>query len=946
MSNPLVGRDRELAELAQALAAAADQGGGGLLLLAGEAGVGKSRLAQEALARSGLDVFRGEALEHATPPYGPVVQALRAAWRAGAEPPEPGPLASHLALLLPELGPAAETSDRPTLVEALCAGFEAIGRRSPAVVLIEDLQWADDATLELLPALAARLEHARVLLLATYRSDEIPRGHGLRRMRTQLRRAGRFRELALEPLDAEGTAALAAAVLGEEPDRRLAAALYDRTQGLPFFVEELAAAAAVGRLQDEATPIPETVREAILLRAEGLAGSTLAALEVAAACGVRFDLDLVAEVSGGDLTEAFERGLVAAEDGEAAFRHALTRETFYGEIPLPRRRELHRTLAERLERDGAPPAVLAEHWVAARDGERARPALLAAAEAFCAVHAYRDAADAGRKALELWPDQGEDEERLAVLDRLGHCAQLSGELDEAARCWREVADARLAAGELEQLAEARRRLALTYELQGARVRATEAREQAAEGFLAAGLPAEAAAEWLGAADLLHEACEFSAALVPTARAAAAAEQAGRRDLAVRALGFEGVERAKLGELEHGLELARRALAESLSEGLTAAAPETYWDLAAVLVLSADYADAQATLEEAVDFCNANGAEPMEQVCLGCLVKVLHKTGEWDRALELGAAVRDSPVAPAFAKAQAAATLGAILAERGERKRARPLLLEARRFLEDVDFPAVEMEVVPGLARLDELDGSAEAAAERCRSLRERAARTADAHNYVAPLRYATTLHAVEGQAADARACAHVLARIAAEHRQPESLAGLAHALGETALLDGDPQAAVTHFEQALELLREAALPFDRAQIEVRAGVALAAAGEREPAILRLVSAYRCFRKLGARFCAAQTAAELQRLGEPVERRLGRRAAAELEQGGLTRRELDVLRLVAVGRTNREIATELFLSPRTVDMHVRNLLGKLDCRSRTEATAKAHALGLLDTLGAR
>ena len=946
MSSPLVGRDRELDELAQGLAVAADRGGGGLLLLAGEAGVGKSRLAKEALDRSGLDVFRGDAIEHATPPYGPVLQVLRAAWRAATEPPEPSPLTSHLALLLPELGPAAETSDRPTLVEALCAAFEAMGRRAPAAVLLEDLQWADDATLELLPTLAARLEDRPVILLAPYRSDEIPRGHGLRRMRTQLRRAGRFRELAIEPLDAAGTVALAAAILDEQPDLPFAAALYDRTQGLPFFVEELAAAASAGHLQEEGVPIPETVREAILLRAEGLSASTFAALEVAAVSGVHFDLDLVAELSGGDLTEAFERGLVADDNGEAAFRHALTRETFYGEIALPRRRRLHLTLAERLERDGAPPAVLAEHWLAARDGERARPALLAAADSFCAVHAYRDAADAGRKALELWPDHGDDEERLAVLDRLGHCAQLSGELEEAARCWREVADARVAAGETERLAEVRRRLALVHELQGARGRAIETREQAAEGFLAAGRAADAASEWLGAADLLHDACEFSAALVLVGKAAAAAEQAGRRDLAVRAIGFEGLERAKLGELDRGLELARRALSESLSEGLTGAAPETYWDLAAVLVLSADYADAQATLEQAVEFCNANGAEPMEQVCLGCLVKVLHKTGEWDRALELGSAVRGSPVAPAFAKAQAAATLGAILAERGERKRARPLLLEARRFLEDVEFPGVEMEVVPGLARLDELDGSTEAAAERCRSLRLRAAQAADVHSYVAAVRYAATLHAVNGQTTDARACAHVLARIAAEHRQPESLAGLAHALGETALLDGDPQAAVAHFEQALELLREAALPFDRAQIEVRAGVALAAASEREPAIIRLVSAYRCFRKLGARFCAAQAAAELQRMGEPVERRLGRRAATDLEQSGLTRRELEVLRLVAVGRTNREIATELFLSPRTVDMHVRNLLGKLDCRSRTEAAAKAHALGLLDPLGAR
>jgi DNA-binding NarL/FixJ family response regulator len=127
---------------------------------------------------------------------------------------------------------------------------------------------------------------------------------------------------------------------------------------------------------------------------------------------------------------------------------------------------------------------------------------------------------------------------------------------------------------------------------------------------------------------------------------------------------------------------------------------------------------------------------------------------------------------------------------------------------------------------------------------------------------------------------------------------------------------------------------------LRAGSVLARAGEREVGVGLLVSAYRCFRRLEAKPFAAAAAARLGELGEPIVRQLGRRAAGELERGGLTRRELEVLRLVAVGRTNAEIAAELVLSPRTVEMHVRHMLAKLDCRSRTEATARAHELGLV------
>jgi len=136
------------------------------------------------------------------------------------------------------------------------------------------------------------------------------------------------------------------------------------------------------------------------------------------------------------------------------------------------------------------------------------------------------------------------------------------------------------------------------------------------------------------------------------------------------------------------------------------------------------------------------------------------------------------------------------------------------------------------------------------------------------------------------------------------------------------------------------MPFVRAQIEVRTGVALAAAGETEAGLERLSSAYRTARRLGARPLAAEAAREAAALGDSVVRRLGRGAEAHAEDGGLSRREREVVRLLAVGRTNREIAQELFLSPRTVDMHVRNILRKLDCRSRVEAANKAGELGLV------
>ena len=161
----MIGRDRELAELGNLLAAARN-GTGGMILLAGEAGVGKTRLAEEALVRSDLLVLPGGASQEATPPYGPVVAALRAYLRAvpgGLA--DCGPLARHLALLLPELGPPPDRSDRAALFEAIRDALTLIARRRPTAVYLDDLQWADATTLELLPALASGIDHEPLLLI-------------------------------------------------------------------------------------------------------------------------------------------------------------------------------------------------------------------------------------------------------------------------------------------------------------------------------------------------------------------------------------------------------------------------------------------------------------------------------------------------------------------------------------------------------------------------------------------------------------------------------------------------------------------------------------------------------------------------------------------------------------------------------------------------------------
>ncbi len=946
---PLVGREAESATLAELLKRASD-GNGTLLLLSGDAGVGKTRLADEAARGSSALVLRGAATNSVTPPYGPIVAALRSYLRAEPEGlADCGPLRSHLALLLPELGEPAAESDRSAIFEAVRCAFAHLAGSRPALVILDDLQWSDQASLELLAALASPLREMPVAVVAAYRSDGLPRDHMLRWLRNELRRGGNLEELALEPLDREHTAALLAELLDGRPSESLLDTIHDRTQGSPFFTEELVAALRAkdrlhpGRrgleLAGEAeVPVPDTVRDAVSIAASELSEQAHEAAEVVAIADQPFDLELVAELaSKAGLAELTNKGyLVEQGAGRAAFRHALVRDAVCAEVPWLRRRTLHRRLAEALERAGGASREIAAHWSSAGDAARARAAFVEAVRQSEGLHAYRDATNAARQALELWSEGEEDELRIETLERYARCAELAGELTEATKALRELSAIRSSSSDGLGFARAQRRLAAIYDLKGERDTAFAARRLAAEAFAANDLRAEAALERLAMADHQRARAGYGEAIELSQAALEDARTADRLDLSVRARGLLGVAQAKGGEFETGLETVRGALALALEHDLTPIAAELYQRLSMVLYDASDYRRAEEALDTALGLCRTGEDVRTELACVTCLVYVLRERGEWSRAGELGRELIDSETAVWVAEG----LLGVIHAFQGKLASARRMLMASRSVSSSVGHYNMFMDATTGLAYVAAAEGAEEEAAEHCRTLLARWKESEDHHYAVWGIRWATAFFARQGDRERVHACTDALAQMASEAGHGDALAALAQAIGEMALLDGDEAAAAEHLSRAVELHRTLAVPFERAQIELRAGEVLAAAGERDQALERLCDAYRTASKLGARPLASAAAQEVAGLGESVAQRLGGRAATKADGIQLTRRELEVLRYVSIGRTNREIAQELFISPRTVDMHVRNLLGKLDCRSRVEASHRAGELGLL------
>jgi ATP/maltotriose-dependent transcriptional regulator MalT len=245
-----------------------------------------------------------------------------------------------------------------------------------------------------------------------------------------------------------------------------------------------------------------------------------------------------------------------------------------------------------------------------------------------------------------------------------------------------------------------------------------------------------------------------------------------------------------------------------------------------------------------------------------------------------------------------------------------------------------------LAWLAAEEGDAEQASELCHTVLKRWGRSEDHHYADWALRWAASHFARSGALRDARACAESLAAIATSAGYPDALAALADALAAIALAEGDADAALQQLTRALALHDELEIPFERAQILLHAGTAFVQAGERESGLERLAEAHRIALRLGAQPLAARIASAVSATGASLEEWLGSRAAARHHNAGLSRRELEVMRLVADGLTNRQIAEQLVVSTRTVDMHVRSILTKLRCRTRTEAAGRAAELGLL------
>lgn len=945
VSPSMVGRRTELGELHHALGECRD-GHAVTVLVGGEAGAGKTRLVSEfanTTADSGTVVVSGHCVELGSDglAYAPVAGVVRSlitefglteviGW-AGAG-------GGALAGLLPEheLQDTVGDPGRGRLFEVVTILLERASARGPLLVLIEDLQWADGSTRDLLRFAIRALADAPVMLALTYRTDEMTRTHPLRPLLAELDRVRGVRRLRVPRLSAPEVAEQVAAIWAREVPPDVADRVYRRSEGLPFFVEELASAESDG----QTTGLSESLRDLLLVRVEQLSGPTQELLRLLSVGGTRVGHPLLASVTelspaelDTGLREAVSASVLSVDGDGYCFRHALLCEALQDDMLPGESARLHRRYAAAIA--GGPATMdssalameTAYHLFEARDHVGAFGAYLEAARHATRTYAFPEAQFAYERALELWslvpdPADASGMDHSTLLSRTASAARHAGELERALA----IGDAALLEIGRDGDVEAR------TELVQVRFRTlNDLGRPAPEAEIAEtidALPDEGPPRMR--ARLLLALCarrllsaDFRGAEIASAEAAGIAEVIDAPGLQMKALTILGPAQAHTGRVDEGL--ATMARARTLDGSASGALLTYYSNMSDVLCLLGRFEDAAAVALEGIDHARTMGrSRTLGALIVGNAAEPLFALGEWDRAEKMS--------------------------DRGL----------------ELDPPTRHRWQLTGMKATVQLwRGHAERAERGFADLQPVVTQRIADPQYVIPFsRLGADIALARDDAPTAwglvERCLDDVARHAGYDLQ--LLATGARALGRLGYEGRDVDAETTRVYAELDRIGDwGPAAAWRALVDAELGddpAAWCAVQEHDPLPVHLLAYARC-RLAAAQLAAAdRTAAEteLRRAADEAEklgagsilslvrdlaRRGGLSGAPEepaAEPGhGLTPREVEVLRLVAAGRSNRQIGEELFISAKTASVHVSNILAKLGVSGRGEAAAVAHDL---------
>lgn len=959
-SQALVGRHTELG-LLQAHFDLARRGSGRLVLLSGEAGVGKTHLLRTFMAMvraAGAEVLEGISYEdQSAPPYSPFVQAVRGLLRQRgnhALPPDLAKLAAEIAPLLPELGlpslPVLEDAEgRKWRIFEAFSRLLTRGDTGPRVLVLEDLHWADRTCHELVAHLAREVGQEQTLIVASYRMDAPDRSLALDGLLERLNRERRREEVRLLPLSPEELSFMAEGLLQRVLPSRLVEGLHGRSGGNPFYAEELlyalkdrggfellVRAAQQGRAPDWGT-LPETLRDSVMTRAAGLDHDQRETLAYAAVIGRQFGFELLLTLTGlsePELIRCVEalvrRGLIFEEaEDRYSFRHALTREAVYESLLGRDRRVRHRRVLRALE--ALKPSeqeylleALANHSLRAHEPEAARYARLAGERA-SQVFAHREAVTFYETALSLSTDLS-TRERAELLDALARAAWHLGDRDISESAWSEAHELFAQLNEPGKVSEILRYRSVTAFYYGDHQQAF-ALLRAALAALKEVPPGAALALALSALARLHQyQGQLHESLEHGERAMQLAQTLQDEHIVTRCLQHLGVARAQLGQVEHGQSLLKEAARRARQLPCFGCSATSLFHLALLHIPLGAYDQALSLFDEA-DSMGREGGLGLVHSMQSSYRGLIHlERGRPELAAAQFQAVLADTAAATVTRLHAAIFQAELGLRAGYAEAACESLEALLAGSQPLGAAALRLGL-PVLARARHATGDLAGALEQLdRLMAFEQARAPSLDGAAALCETVETLLAA-GRPETLAFVLKVLAQVADATGGAVPAAWQHEAQGLQAQHSGQAAQAAGHYRACIEVWRGAGLPFREGRARRRLAVALLSGSraDRNQARQELAFARSLLEQAGAR-------SELNGIAR-LEGEHGLYAPGP-ERELLTRREREVLGLLTQGLPNRRIATTLGISERTVEVHVTNILAKLEVTSRVQAATYA------------
>ena len=976
----LVGRCPEIALLRSALDAAA-AGRFRMVLVGGEAGVGKSRLITEQVGYAvdvGHRVLLGSCVEGGGEgmSFAPVVDILRTLVRTtpdGELDAVLGRARPEIARLLPEIGEPGgvqgNLGSSAQLFELLLGVLVRLADAGPVLVVIEDLHWADQSTLDFVAFLARALTEVKIMLLVTYRSDEMHRSHPLRPLLATWERSRQVTRTELARFSADEVRQQLSGILGTDPEEALSRLVVDRSEGNAFLVEEVLGVVLAGA---DPETLPPSLRDVLLTRVDQLSDPARQILRTASVAGRWVPERLLATVTGlppanlyAALREAVERHQLVVDDaGQGyAFRHALTRDAVYTDLLPGERSALHLAYAEELAKDpelagpgAAIPATLAYHWYAALDLPRALVASVQAARAAAATAAFAEAQRHLERAVQMWPRVPDAPARTnttlgGLLTEAGIAAFNAGQIDRAlTHLDQALASIAEHGREPERAVALERRATVLHGLGNEDAAAADL--QMALDLLA---PGKCAAQRAGLLAMLANTLRLGGnpeAGTRTAHAAVtAAREAGRPDYEADALVTLGTIVAYGGDVEAGIAAVRRGieLAEHLPKQEIIL--RAYANLSDLLEHAGDHEQAASVAAAGAAVARDAGfARSFGVFLLGNQMEPLVQLGRWDEAEHLAAqAMRQDPTG--VFRTSVLDILAQLAAYRGDYDLAEQHLRAATALAADSGgqyvLPLVTTRVQVQRARGELLQARESVRAALADGTAEQDSRyllplVAMGLGVEADLRQGGATGDPDTGESALTALTATLESVSPSTVGERAFAAVAAAeLGRTRTVSG----SVDEWRSALAAARDAGVVWLRLYVLLALARALAEEGNRPAAADALRELLRETVRTGAQGMHDEALRLARRARLSISEPTGTDAPAadvdpdSLKRYGLTDRERVVLSHVAAGSSNGQIAAALFISPKTASVHVSNILAKLGVSGRGAAAAVAHRAGI-------